>query len=221
MRNEVIYMEKQTLDFYNTLTLEGKAKKIVNMPNGSVVTLIADSTNFDYLCNDLSVKDKELLNKCYVPRCESFINLRNDKTRIAKSMDWILSDISLSVFNEMHIGRFALSDKDFAEDNKRLRLCDEDKVRSGETLLYIFDLAMFSNRECWGVQKAYVTIDSIGNGEFNIKISGTNAGVFHSRCYDYEYADAFVNDIETVFKELLEKALMSIADNIVYRDLYV
>lgn len=221
MSNNSIYMEKQMFDFFNTLTFEGKAKAVVNMPNGSAVTLIADRSNFDYLCDDLNIKDKELLNKYYVPKCEHFINLRNDKTGMAEVIDDLLHEISPYVFNELHIGKFALSDEAFIDMNKYLNLCDEDKVRSGETLLYIFDLAMFSNRECWGVQKAYVTIDSIGNGEFNIKISGTNAGVFHSRCYDYECADAFVNDIETVFKELLEKALMSIAENIVYGDLYV
>lgn len=221
MSNNSIYMEKQMFDFFNTLTFEGKAKAVVNMPNGSAVTLIADRSNFDYLCDDLNIKDKELLNKYYVPKCEHFINLRNDKTGMAEVIDDLLHEISPYVFNELHIGKFALSDEAFIDMNKYLNLCDEDKVRSGETLLYIFDLAMFSNRECWGIQKAYVTIDKIDDDEFNIKVTGTNAEVFQRRFYTFEDEDCYEDDIETIFKDLLQDAVKSVAENIVYGDLYV
>ena len=220
MSNNNIYMEKQISDFFNTLTFEGKAKTVVNMPNGSNVTLIADRSNFDYLCDDLNIKDKELLNKYYVPECERFINLRNDKTGMAEVMDNLLLEISPYLFNELHIGKFALSDKAFIAMNNVLNLCDEDKVRSGETLLYIFDLAMFSYRECWGVQKAYVTIDKIDDDEFNFKVKGTNTKVFQRRLYAFEDVNWYVDDIETIFKDLLQDAVKSVAENIVYGDLY-
>ena len=221
MSNNSIYMEKQMFDFFNTLTFEGKAKAVVNMPNGSAVTLIADRSNFDYLCEDLNIKDKELLNKYYVPKCEHFINLRNDKTGMAEVIDDLLLEISPYLFNELHIGKFALSDEAFIDMNKYLNLCDDDKVRSGETLLYIFNLVMFSNRECWGIQKAYVIIDKIDDDEFNIKVTGTNAEVFQRRFYTFEDEDCYEDDIETIFKDLLQDAVKSIAENIVYGDLYV
>lgn len=208
-------------DFFNTLTFEGKAKAVVNMPNGSNVTLIADRSNFDYLCDDLNIKDKELLNKYYEPKCERFINLINDKTGMAEVIDDFLYEISSYVFNELHIGKFALSDKAFINMNKCLNLCDEDKVRSGETLLYIFDLAMFSNRECCGIQKAYVIIDKIDDNEFNFKVTGTNAEVFQRRLYTFEDVNWYVDDIETIFKDLLKDVVKSIAGYIVYGDLCV
>jgi hypothetical protein len=62
-------------DFFNTLKSDGKAKAVVEMPYGSVVKLIADTYDYDYMwiSENVSENDKALLEANYVSECEQFL----------------------------------------------------------------------------------------------------------------------------------------------------
>lgn len=77
-------MEKTFLNFFNTLNVEGKARVIIKMPYGSVVELIADNVNYDYIedSNNVDERDVELLKKLYLSKCESLINKVNSSANV-------------------------------------------------------------------------------------------------------------------------------------------
>lgn len=82
-------MEKTFLNFFNTLNVEGKARVIIKMPYGSVVELIADNVNYDYIedSNNVDERDVELLKKLYLSKCESLINKVNSSANVVNKED--------------------------------------------------------------------------------------------------------------------------------------
>ena len=80
--------------FLNTLKSYGEARAVVEMPYGSVVKLIADECDYDYMwiSENVNENDKTLLETTYVSECERFIK-RNVICAFRSSMSGYLSDL--------------------------------------------------------------------------------------------------------------------------------
>lgn len=219
--NRFLIMRDIFSDFFNALNLNYKASMVIQMPYGSVVKLIADECDYDYMwiSENVNENDKTLLETTYVSECERFIK-RNVICAFRSSMSGYLSDLYGYVYRTLLEGKDAFGDADFVDRNKCYHFCDEEKVLKGEELVYAFDLLLFSNREFCGVQKAYVVIDVDCCGG-NIKVTdGSNMYEEYVPYSDVPDEDFHYYVCET-FGSLLKQVVVDIAKDIIESDLIV
>lgn len=174
-------------DFFEALKYNGWAREVVKMPYGSVVTLIADDVNFDFIYDEITSQDEEILKTYYVPECERIQRLNEIEETSCHYLDFLSSYVCSNVL----IGEEAFSNEAFTEWNRRVIHCDKEDVMNKDTLLYAFDVSLFEKYDMEPEMKACLVIE-------DITTEGATVRAYHQ--YDDEFEKKFY--IDFTYKEI-------------------
>lgn len=202
-------------DFFNALKLNHKARRVIQMPYGSIVTLIADEEDCDALGDNVHPKDDELLNKHYFPRCEYLIKTIQNRGEIQDTVYHYLDFLSTYVCGYLLFGGQAFSNKDFLEWNERSIHCKLEDIINDDVLVYVFDVSLFSKYEMMPERKVCLIFENISNESATIR-------AYHQYDEDFKYeANIYFDDeyddspdwvIYKAIKEVFQSMVSDIID---------
>ena len=207
-------------DFFEALKYNGWARTVVEMPFGSVVTLIADDENFDFVGDDINSQDEHLLKTIYIPECERIQRLKEIEDTVNHYLDFLGSYVCSDVL----IGEDALSNEAFREWNRRVIHCDEYNVINGDTLLYVFDVSLFEKYDIEPEKKVFLIIENISAEEATVRTYHQYDDAFEKKFYiDFTYKEAptYINEYapDWVITKAIKETIISMTSLLIDAEL--
>ena len=201
-------------DFFNALKLNYKARMVIQMPYGSIVTLIADKEDCDALGDNIHPKDDELLKKHYFPRCEYLIKTIQNRLEIEETVYHYWDFLSTYVCGHLLCDGQAFSNKDFLEWNERSIHCKLEDVINGDVLVCVFDVSLFSKYEMRPERKVCLIFENISNESATIRAYHQYDEDFKYEAYIY-FDDEYGYSPDWVIYKVIKKVLQSMVSDII------